>query len=147
MEPSQPEEYEVEAIRSKRFRNGKAFYLVHWKGFSSDEDTWQSAEDLTNCRLLLAEFEKSRAHDAKPKKHGKSKRKSPTLRTVDGEIVTGNIVGILSLGGNPRMFYYRCRLDTGRSYWFRTLDVMKIAPKLAREYQEAWCGQMLRTAH
>ena len=31
-------------------------YKVRWKGFSSDDDTWEPEENLTGCHELLTKF-------------------------------------------------------------------------------------------
>ena len=58
-------EYEVESILKKRLRKyGKSSrieYLVHWKGYPSEEDTWEPLHNLTNCRDLLTAFNNSEA--------------------------------------------------------------------------------------
>ena len=52
------EEWEVEAITNhKRFRNGMR-YLVRWKGYSSAEDSWQTANELKNARKILNDYKK-----------------------------------------------------------------------------------------
>ena len=57
-ESSQEEpEFTVESIVEKRRVNGKLEYLIKWKGYSSDENTWEPKENL-NCPELLKEFEK-----------------------------------------------------------------------------------------
>ena len=49
-------EYEVEAILrkrlSKRGRGHRDEYLVHWKGYPSEEDTWEPKSNLTNCEEI-----------------------------------------------------------------------------------------------
>ena len=53
-------EYEVEAILKQRVRKyGKGFrktYLVHWKGYPSEEDSWEPRCNLGNSDELLREF-------------------------------------------------------------------------------------------
>ena len=51
------EECEVEKILNKRKVQGKNKYLVWWKGFIAERDTWESRENLKNAEDLLREFE------------------------------------------------------------------------------------------
>jgi hypothetical protein len=63
-------EYEVECIRDSRTRRGKLEYLVHWKGYSREEDTWEPAKDLKggNNELLLELIDKfHKEHPSAPK--------------------------------------------------------------------------------
>jgi len=52
------EEWEVEKIMNKRQVRGKDKYLVWWKGYMVEEDTWESKENLKNASNLVQEFEK-----------------------------------------------------------------------------------------
>jgi hypothetical protein len=36
-------------------KNGKREFLVHWKGFSAKDDTWEPEEHL-NCKDLISKF-------------------------------------------------------------------------------------------
>lgn len=47
-------EYEVEKILKKK--RGSELYLVRWKGFGPEFDTWERKDNL-NCPRLLAEFQ------------------------------------------------------------------------------------------
>ncbi|CAD8059180.1 unnamed protein product [Paramecium sonneborni] len=47
--------YEVEAIMMKKIQNQQSLYLVKWKGYS--ELTWEPTSSLSNCQLLIDEFE------------------------------------------------------------------------------------------
>ena len=48
----------MESIKDTRKRNGKAQYLVYWKGYRTP--TWEPVENLSNCKDILHKFLKSR---------------------------------------------------------------------------------------
>jgi len=52
------EEFEVEKIINKRTVRGKEKFLVRWKGYIVEEDTWKNKENLENAKELVEEFEK-----------------------------------------------------------------------------------------
>ena len=52
------EEQEVERILNKRKVRGKDKYLVRWKGFTAESDTWEGRENLENAKEVIKEFEK-----------------------------------------------------------------------------------------
>jgi len=52
------EEWEVERILNKRKIRGKDKYLVRWKGFMAESDTWEGRENLENAKEAIEEFEK-----------------------------------------------------------------------------------------
>jgi len=49
-------EWEIEKILNKRKIRGVDKYLVRWKGFTAEHDTWERKEDLGNAREVLEEF-------------------------------------------------------------------------------------------
>ena len=50
-------EWEVEKILNKRKIRGVDKYLVQWKGFTAEYDTWEKRENLGNTGEVLEEFE------------------------------------------------------------------------------------------
>jgi len=51
------EEWEVENILNKKKIRGVVKYLIRWKGFTAEGDTWERKENLKNAEKLIAEFE------------------------------------------------------------------------------------------
>ena len=56
MEVEGVEEWEVEKILNKRKIREVEKYLVHWKRFTAEHDTWKKKEDLGNVKEVLEEF-------------------------------------------------------------------------------------------
>jgi len=51
------EEWEVEKVLNKKKMRGVEKYLVRWKGFTAEGDTWERIENLKNVEELIEEFE------------------------------------------------------------------------------------------
>jgi len=58
------EEFEVEKIINKRIVWGKEKFLVRWKGYTAEADTWESKENLENAKELVEEFEREYGEEA-----------------------------------------------------------------------------------
>ena len=54
------EEWEVEKILNKKKMRGVEKYLIRWKGFMAEGDTWEKRENLKNAEELIEEFERGR---------------------------------------------------------------------------------------
>jgi len=52
------EEWEVERILNKQRIRRKNKYLVRWKGFIAESDTWEGRENLGNAKEAIEEFER-----------------------------------------------------------------------------------------
>ena len=58
-------EFEVEKILNKRMVRGKEKFLVRWKGYTAEEDTWENKKNLKNMKKLVEEFEREYGKEAK----------------------------------------------------------------------------------
>src|ERR1700733_12967323 len=67
-QPDQPEplladngepEYEVETILDSRMHYRKLQYLVHWKGYGPEHNSWEPANNPANAPELIAEFHRT----------------------------------------------------------------------------------------
>lgn len=73
------DEWEVEKVLNSRFRYRKLQYLVKWKGFGEDGNTWEPAENLEHSPDLVSEFHQ-RFPTAPSLPHPPSQRHSSRLR-------------------------------------------------------------------
>jgi len=58
VEVEEVEEWEVEKILNKKKMRGVEKYLIRWKEFTAEGDTWKKRENLKNAEELIEEFEK-----------------------------------------------------------------------------------------
>ncbi|CAF3664960.1 unnamed protein product [Rotaria sordida] len=68
------EMFTVEKILDRRIKNGSIEYLLKWKGFNNDQNTWETENNL-DCPDLLEQF-KTSLKKYKKKKYSSSNKKS-----------------------------------------------------------------------
>jgi len=85
------EEYEVEKILNKKKFRGKDWYLVWWKGYTVEEDTWKPKENLGNAEDLVKEFEEvyDEIGRVKKRRNGREDRKGELLGRYTAKILYG----------------------------------------------------------
>jgi len=54
----------VEKILNKRVVRGKEKFLVQWKRYTAEEDTWENRENLENAKELVEKFEREYGEEA-----------------------------------------------------------------------------------
>jgi len=57
------EEWEVKKILNKQQIREKDKYLVYWKGFTAESNTWEGRENLKNAKEAIQEFKKEYQRD------------------------------------------------------------------------------------
>ncbi|QRW25665.1 Retrotransposable element Tf2 protein [Rhizoctonia solani] len=58
------EEYEVEQIIDSKHQRGKWFYLIKWKGYGPEDNSWEPKEVLEHSQEEIQRFNKSRLKKA-----------------------------------------------------------------------------------
>ncbi|CAG0890861.1 unnamed protein product [Darwinula stevensoni] len=58
------EEFIVEKIIDKRLKSGKVEYLLKWRGYPDEDNTWEPEENLA-CQELIKAFNAARDDDKK----------------------------------------------------------------------------------
>ena len=80
VEVEEVEEWEVEKILNKKRMRGVEKYLVRWKGFTAEGDTWKRRENLKNAEELIEEFEREGVEVRRQEKIEKKKEEEEYRR-------------------------------------------------------------------
>ncbi|XP_023295777.2 M-phase phosphoprotein 8 isoform X1 [Lucilia cuprina] len=83
------EEYEVKDIVDHKTERGVSYFLIRWKGYTKDDDTWEP-EDTLNCPDIIERYMKKQKSSPKKgspakKKGGKAAGKNKKAKDEDEE--------------------------------------------------------------
>ena len=53
-------EWEVECILDHKQLGGRDLYLVKWKGYGDEENTWEPESNLSNAKRILNAYKRNR---------------------------------------------------------------------------------------
>uniref|UniRef100_A0A3B5M1N5 Chromobox homolog 1a (HP1 beta homolog Drosophila) n=1 Tax=Xiphophorus couchianus TaxID=32473 RepID=A0A3B5M1N5_9TELE len=90
------EEYVVEKVLDRRVVRGKVEFLLKWKGFSDEDNTWEPEENL-DCPDLIAEY--MQKHKEREEKKKESKRKGDKARGFGRGLQPERIIGATDSSG------------------------------------------------
>jgi len=115
-------EYEVEEILDRQERRGKTKYLVKWKGYTAEENTWEGLENLKNAKEKIEEFEKGRFEEEIQRirlKKGKEIRLNPEAEEFKREELPGRYTVKLLYGWDDKKFdeEYLKKLEKNWNRW------------------------------
>ena len=100
-------EYEVEEILDRQERRGKTRYLVKWKGYTAEENTWEGLENLKNAGEKIEEFEKGRFEEEIRRirmKKGKEMKLNPEAEEFKRGELPGRYTAKLLYGWDDKKF-------------------------------------------
>ncbi|XP_042540406.1 chromobox protein homolog 3-like [Dipodomys spectabilis] len=121
VEEEELEEFEVEKVVGKRIVAGKVEYLLKWKGYSDDDNTWESEEHL-NCPDLIEAFLNSQ----------EATSESEGSVTTDNSEASDNPTGFAS-GLEPERIIGATRSSEGLMFLMKWKDSDKADLVLAKE--------------
>lgn len=75
------EEYEVKDIVDHKVERGTTFYLIRWKGYTKDDDTWEAADTLS-CPDIIEKYNKKISNNGI--KSSQKKRPLPEKKSGKG---------------------------------------------------------------
>ena len=103
-------------------KKGKTKYLVKWKGYTAEENTWEGLENLKNAMKKVEEFEKGRFEEEIRRirmKKGKEMKLNPEAEEFKREELPGRYTAKLLYGWDDKKFdeEYLKKLEKNWNRW------------------------------
>jgi len=89
IEVEEVEEWEVEKILNKKKIRGVEKYLIRWKGFTAEGNTWERKENLKNAEELIEEFERGEVVVRRQVEEGKEYKRMEFLGKYTAKLLYG----------------------------------------------------------
>jgi len=94
----------VEKILNKRKMRGVNRYLVYWKGFTAENDTWEREKDLKYAREFVDEFKRRLCIEVRRQGIESKRGISPKVEECRRIELLGKYMAKLLYGWNNRKF-------------------------------------------
>ena len=107
-------EWKVERILNKQQVRGKDKYLVQWKGFTAESDTWKGIENLENTKEVVEEFKKEYWQDIEDVRRQKRKERIFRREELPGKFTARKLFGWSDKRYNKE---YWARLERNWRQW------------------------------
>jgi len=78
------DEFEVEKILNERTYRGKTQYLIRWRGYEAEDDTWEPVENL-DCPGIIKTWEDDKKAEEEMKANARKKKEAENLNE-DGTV-------------------------------------------------------------
>lgn len=65
-------------VDKRKNKKGKTEYLVRWKGYDSEDDTWEPEQHLVNCEEYILDFNRRHSERQKEGSLARANRASPS---------------------------------------------------------------------
>jgi len=85
----------VERILNKQRVRGKDKYLVHWKGFKAESNTWKGKENLKNAKEAIEELKKEYRQDMEDVTRQECKERTYKREELPGKFMARKLFGWL----------------------------------------------------
>ena len=116
--------YEVEKVLNHKIdRKGHRWFLLKWKGYPADANSWEKEEDL-NCKELLDEYlEKAERIE---------KENEPEGRLIERPID----IKSCHFSQDDNEFFYSVQYKSGKEKTMTSGDLRKLSPELQIHFLE-----------
>jgi hypothetical protein len=133
-EEEEEEQFEVEKILNHRLKNGRLQYLMKWKSFDSEENSWEYDDDL-QCPEMLAQYHTDLAARRLAKAQEINEYRTGTAKSdVEiHELGPKMVIGAFSDGDN---LVYRVVCSDGRFISVHRDVLRRVAPVLICDFLE-----------
>ena len=108
------EKWEVGRILNKQQIREKNKYLVQWKGFTAESDTWEGKENLGNAKEVVKEFEKEYQWDIENVRRQERKKEMFKRGKLPERFIARKLFGWIDKQYNEE---YWTRLERNWRWW------------------------------
>ncbi|XP_015116762.1 titin homolog [Diachasma alloeum] len=138
-EEENQEEFAVEKIMAKRYNTKKkcAEFLLKWEGYTTEHNSWESAEVVNTCKYLLEEFERNLAKQKELKE-----LKAQQQLQMQQQHQQGTVTKVVARPVIQKTLIKPEISKPGPSTAAQTVRPMRSSKSKAMDQVKQWCGSM-----